>query len=108
MNILIIYAHPEPKSFNGALKDLAVIELTSLGHQVKVSDLYAMNFKAIFDSNDFFNRENKEFLKYAVEQKNAVKTNSFSKDIKEQQENLCGQILLYFSFRFGGTRFPLS
>lgn len=24
MNILIIYAHPEPKSFNGALKDLAV------------------------------------------------------------------------------------
>ena len=29
MNILIIYAHPEPKSFNSALKDLAVSELTS-------------------------------------------------------------------------------
>lgn len=41
MNILIVYAHPEPKSFNGALKDLAVLELTALGHQVKVSDLYA-------------------------------------------------------------------
>ncbi|MGE8081137.1 NAD(P)H-dependent oxidoreductase [Peribacillus loiseleuriae] len=46
-NVLIIYAHPEPKSFNGALKDLAVSELTSLGHQVKVSDLYEMNFKAV-------------------------------------------------------------
>ncbi|WP_342576110.1 NAD(P)H-dependent oxidoreductase [Solibacillus sp. FSL K6-1781] len=98
MNILIIYAHPEPKSFNGALKDLAVIELTSLGHQVKVSDLYAMNFKAIANSNDFFNRENKEFLKYAVEQKNAVKTNSFSKDIKEEQEKLVWADFVIFQF----------
>ena len=61
MNILIIYAHPEPKSFNGALKDLAVLELTSLGHQVKVSDLYAMNFKAVADGDDFIQRENKGF-----------------------------------------------
>ncbi|WP_235949964.1 NAD(P)H-dependent oxidoreductase [Paenibacillus apii] len=28
MNVLIVYAHPEPKSFNGALKDLAVAALT--------------------------------------------------------------------------------
>jgi hypothetical protein len=24
MQVLIVYAHPEPKSFNGAMKDLAV------------------------------------------------------------------------------------
>ncbi|MGC5324682.1 NAD(P)H-dependent oxidoreductase [Brevibacillus sp. SYSU BS000544] len=42
MNALIVYAHPEPKSFNGALKDLAITVLTANGHQVKVSDLYAM------------------------------------------------------------------
>lgn len=33
MNVLIVYAHPEPKSFNGALKDLAVAALTTEGHQ---------------------------------------------------------------------------
>lgn len=98
MNILIIYAHPEPKSFNGALKDMAVSELTSLGHEVRVSDLYAMNFKAVADQNDFLNRQNKDFLKYAVEQKNAVKTNSFSKDILEEQEKLLWADFVIFQF----------
>ncbi|EOP73902.1 NAD(P)H-dependent oxidoreductase [Bacillus cereus] len=98
MNILIIYAHPEPKSFNGALKDLAVSELTSLGHQVKVSDLYAMNFKAVADSNDFIQQENKEFLKYAVEQKQATKTNNFSADIQAEQEKLLWADFVIFQF----------
>jgi NAD(P)H dehydrogenase (quinone) len=98
MNVLIIYAHPEPKSFNGALKNLAVSELTSLGHQVKVSDLYAMNFKAVADSDDFLMRQDKDFLKYAVEQKNAVKTNSFSKDIQEEQEKLMWADFVIFQF----------
>ncbi|RBP30148.1 MULTISPECIES: NAD(P)H-dependent oxidoreductase [Bacillus] len=98
MNILIIYAHPEPKSFNGALKDLAVSELTSLGHQVKVSDLYAMNFKAVADSNDFIQLKNKEFLKYAVEQKHATKTNNFSADIQEEQEKLLWADFVIFQF----------
>lgn len=98
MNILIIYAHPEPKSFNEALKDLAVSELTLLGHQVKVSDLYDMNFKAVADSDDFIKRENNEFLKYAVEQKNAVKTNSFLKDIQEEQEKLVWADFVIFQF----------
>ncbi|MED4886573.1 NAD(P)H-dependent oxidoreductase [Lysinibacillus fusiformis] len=94
----MVYAHPEPKSFNGALKDLAISELTALGHQVKVSDLYEMNFKAVADSNDFIKRENNDFLKYAVEQKNAVKTNSFSKDIQEEQEKLVWADFVIFQF----------
>ena len=43
-NVFIVYAHQEPKSFNGALKDAAVTTLTDLGHKVTISDLYAMNF----------------------------------------------------------------
>jgi putative NADPH-quinone reductase len=34
MNVLIVYAHPEPLSFNGALKDRAISTLNDLGHQV--------------------------------------------------------------------------
>src|SRR5690606_18127015 len=42
MNVLIVYAHPEPRSLNGALKDFTVQRLQAAGHAVQVSDLYAM------------------------------------------------------------------
>lgn len=43
--VLIVYAHQEPRSFNGALKDVAVAELSQQGCSVTVSDLYALNFE---------------------------------------------------------------
>ncbi|KAK3581587.1 hypothetical protein CHS0354_025097, partial [Potamilus streckersoni] len=42
--VLIVYAHQEPRSFNGALKDEAVRTLRENGYEVEVSDLYAMQF----------------------------------------------------------------
>jgi len=42
MNVLIVYGHPEPKSLNGHLKNIADKHLISLGYQVKVSDLHKM------------------------------------------------------------------
>jgi NAD(P)H dehydrogenase (quinone) len=42
MNILIVYAHPEPQSLNGSLNTMMVNKLESLGHSVQVSDLYQM------------------------------------------------------------------
>jgi NAD(P)H dehydrogenase (quinone) len=53
MNVLLVYAHPEPASFNGALKDLAVEVLTGAGHSVEVSDLYAMRFDPVTGPGDF-------------------------------------------------------
>ena len=47
MRALIVLAHPEPTSFNGAMKDIAVATLTGLGHGVEVSDLYAMGFDPV-------------------------------------------------------------
>ena len=52
MKVLLIYAHPEPRSLNGALKDFAVQHLQKAGHEVQVSDLYAMRWKAGFDADD--------------------------------------------------------
>lgn len=53
MNILIVYAHPEPQSLNGALNRFAARHLKAAGHQVDVSDLYAMGWKATLASDDF-------------------------------------------------------
>ena len=53
MNILIVYAHPEPRSLNGALRDRMVATLAAAGHEVLVSDLYARGWKAALDGADF-------------------------------------------------------
>ncbi|WP_029003183.1 NAD(P)H-dependent oxidoreductase [Azorhizobium doebereinerae] len=53
MNVLLVFAHPEPRSLNGALRDVAVQELEAQGHQVKVSDLYAQGWKSQIDRADF-------------------------------------------------------
>jgi len=52
MNILIVHAHPEPRSLNGSLKDFSVQRLVSAGHVVQVSDLYDMGWKASLDVSD--------------------------------------------------------
>lgn len=43
---LIVYAHQSPASFNAAVLEAAVQELTEQGYKVTVSDLYAMSFRA--------------------------------------------------------------
>ena len=34
MKVLIVYAHPEPRSLNGTLRDFAVSHLREQGHDV--------------------------------------------------------------------------
>ncbi len=53
MNTLVVYAHPSPTSFNAAIRDEVVSTLTEQGHDVRVRDLYAMNFKPVLDADDF-------------------------------------------------------
>ena len=53
MNVLLVYAHPEPTSFTAALKDAAVETLTAAGHSVEVSDLYAEHFNPVENDADF-------------------------------------------------------
>ena len=47
MNTLIVYAHPNPHSFNTALRDSAIDTLNRAGHSVLLSDLYAMGFDPV-------------------------------------------------------------
>lgn len=44
MHALIVFSHPEPASFSGTLKDVAVETLGRRGHTVEVSDLYGEGF----------------------------------------------------------------
>ncbi len=58
MKVLYVYAHPEPKSFNSALKDIALDILKGTGHEIILSDLYAMKFNPVLTATDFPERKN--------------------------------------------------
>ena len=51
--MLIIYAHPNPKSFNHAILENFVLGLTEGGHTYEVVDLYAMKFDPVDSMQDF-------------------------------------------------------
>ena len=79
MNVLIVLAHPEPKSFNGAMKDAAVETLERAGHTVIVSDLYAQKFNPVAGPWDVTKQQNTEVFNLAMEQDHAAENNLFAK-----------------------------
>jgi NAD(P)H dehydrogenase (quinone) len=58
MKALIIYAHPNPASFNAGIKETIVTELTAGGHDVRVRDLYEMNFNPVLSGLDIVSMYN--------------------------------------------------
>jgi Putative NADPH-quinone reductase (modulator of drug activity B) len=106
MNVLIVFAHPEIESFNGTLKDLAVDTLTSEGHQVQVSDLYAMNWNAVLGEEDFPKRMNTEFFNPIMEQLNAMKEGAIPLDIKKEMDKVLWADVIIFQFPIWWSNFP--
>lgn len=53
MNHLIVYAHPNPESFNHAILKTTVASLEEQGHHVVVRDLYKLHFNPILSGQDF-------------------------------------------------------
>lgn len=98
MKVLIVHAHPEPKSFSAAMKTVAEESLLRAGHEVRVSDLYAMGFNPVASVEDFLQRADPDYCVYALEQRNAVRTGSLSADIHAELEKLlwCDLLLLNF------------
>ncbi|MES2631363.1 MAG: NAD(P)H-dependent oxidoreductase [Pseudomonadota bacterium] len=98
MNVLIVFAHPEPTSFGRALKDRGVSALQAAGHQVEVSDLYAMGFNPVASAQDFTERRFPDALQYDREQKHATAHHAFSDDIQREIDKLqaCDMLILQF------------
>ena len=88
MKVLIVYAHPEPRSLNGSLKDFAVRRLQEAGHDVEVSDLYAMNWKATLDASDSLDRDPEARFDPSLDSKRAYAAGRQSSDIAAEQEKL--------------------
>ena len=100
MRVLIVYAHPEPTSFNGAMKDLAVETLTAAGHSVTVSDLYAQGFNPVAGAHDFTHRADPARLDLGAEQANAARTAGFAPDVQAEIDKLMAADFLLLQFPF--------
>ena len=88
MNVLLVYAHPEPRSLNGSLRRFAVKRLEDAGHVVQVSDLYAMNWKASLDAHDSIDRQPDARFDPALDSKHAFENGLQSADIALEQQKL--------------------
>jgi NAD(P)H dehydrogenase (quinone) len=98
MNVFIVHAHPEPKSFNAALTELGKQELAAAGHTVEVSDLYAMRFDPVSDRRNFTTTKDPEYFKQQIEEMHATETGGFAPDLAAEMDKLdwCDALILQF------------
>jgi len=81
MNCLVVYAHPNPKSFNNAIKKTLEDSLGK-NNDVKVRDLYGINFNAVLGSGEL----------------EALQRGEISSDVAEEQEHIKWADILFFVF----------
>ena len=98
MQVLLVYAHPEPASFNGALRNAALETLAAEGHSVSISDLYALNFDPVAGPQDILSRENEAVFNLGLEQMHASQNNGFVPDLKAEIDKLMRADCLLLQF----------
>lgn len=98
VNVLIVFAHPEPRSLNANLRDVVIEELKAQGHEVQVSDLYLMGWKAQVDRADFPALASAARLKVAAASSEAFAAGSLTEDVKAEQEKLLWADVLILQF----------
>ncbi len=98
MNVLIVFAHPDPRSLNASLRAVAIAELEAQGHSIELSDLYAMGWKAAADRADFPTLDPDARLKLASASGDAFATDALTDDVRAEQEKLLRADMLILQF----------
>ncbi|GAB3573393.1 NAD(P)H-dependent oxidoreductase [Amycolatopsis endophytica] len=87
MNVLWIFAHPEGRSLNAALRDEGLKALDEFGHAHRMSDLYAMKWNPVVGYDDFAHDPGKRML-VATASQEAYESGRLSADVLAEQEKL--------------------
>lgn len=82
MNNLVIFSHPNPKSFGKAIVDTVVEASKEKGANVRVRDLYEIGFDPILKPSDF----------------EALKRGTVSEDVKVEQEHITWADVITFVY----------
>lgn len=87
MKVLWLFAHPEPRSLSGALLRCGLRALDRQGHEHRVSDLYAMGWKAAVDAADFQHDSGRRLVVGACSRE-AYESGALGEDIRAEQDKL--------------------
>ena len=98
MKVLIVLAHPEPKSFNAVMFESALKTLEENGHEVKISDLYRTNFNPVSNRQNFTSVKNATYFNQQNEELFAYENNSFANDILVEQDKVYWCDLMIWQF----------
>ena len=98
MNVLIIYAHPEPKSLNGSILNTLKEQLNLAKYNIKISDLYAQNWKSEVSREDFSELDADSRLKVPHASGISTANGSLSADVILEQEKLLWADTVIFLF----------
>ncbi|WP_375055223.1 NAD(P)H-dependent oxidoreductase [Zobellella sp. DQSA1] len=96
--VLIVYAQPEPTSLTRQFVEATVQSLQEQGHDVLLSDLYAMRWKATFDEQDFPCRADLGRLSFIKESGHAYSTGRQTDDVVSEQQKLLAADAVIFHF----------
>jgi NAD(P)H dehydrogenase (quinone) len=98
LKVFIVHAHPEPRSFNGAMTREAVAALKAAGHEVVVSDLYVMGFNPVSDRRNFTTVHDPAYYRQQAEEAHAVQHDGLAADLAAELGKLfwCDALILQF------------
>jgi NAD(P)H dehydrogenase (quinone) len=84
MKVFLLLAHPELRSFNGAMFDTARKALADAGHEVVASDLYRMGFNPVSNRRNFTTVKDPAYFKPQVEELHATEVGGFAPDVEAE------------------------
>jgi NAD(P)H dehydrogenase (quinone) len=85
--VLLVTAHPEPESLNGSMARFAANHLRQTGFSVKQSDLYQMGWKAVLDTSDYPDPDQRR-LRLLADSGRATLAGTLTSDVAEEQEKI--------------------
>ena len=88
MRVFIVHAHHEPTSFNASMTREATAALTGAGHEVAVSDLYAMAFDPVSDRRNFLTVMDPTRLRQQAEEAQASANDGFAPDLQAEMDKV--------------------
>ncbi|MBX9647046.1 MAG: NAD(P)H-dependent oxidoreductase [Xanthobacteraceae bacterium] len=98
MRILIVHAHHEPTSFNSAMTRQAMEVLAAAGHEVVVSDLYAMGFDPVSDRRNFTTVADSGRLRQQDEEALASASGGFVPELQAEMDKVDWCDVMIFQF----------
>jgi NAD(P)H dehydrogenase (quinone) len=98
MNVFLLLAHPEPKSFNGAMFQVAEKTLRDAGHAVQTSDLHRMAFQPVSDRRNFTTVKDPNYFKPQIEELHATEVGGFAPDIEGELRKVESCDLMIWQF----------